>query len=494
MNESVAREVVLMSVIETSDPERRILTEEDRRYASRSATELTHWAASEQKQDASPELFLQKRAEQIVRKVSERYPAFSATVAPRHAFGLIGIALPLLAFLAGFLVDRIADPHRVDLLSPPLLLILGWNLAVYVGMLVMVLFRRHRKPPRFDSALLASLSMGKMAPARKLPQGLAIATTRFVSQWMTASQALTAARIKRIVHLSAACLAAGAVLSLYARGIVTQYRAGWESTFLNAEQVHALLSTLFAPAIALLRIPPFSLAEVSALAFSATPSAAGGARWVHLYAATLLLLVILPRLFLALLARWKETRLVKNFPIDLSPSYYRKLTQGLGASSPSMLRIFPYSFTVDEVRQRQLNTVAQLLLGEKASVMLRPSATYGDAPQDALGDTAPDNSNIAVNAILFNLAATPEQENHGEFIDHLARIAPGQLLVLIDESLYLERLGEQPGSQDRVQQRSELWRQFCSTHQARAVIINLHEPAARAVDLDNAFEPTATPA
>jgi hypothetical protein len=212
-----------------------------------------------------------------------------------------------------------------------------------------------------------------------------------------------------------------------------------------------------------------------------------------LYAATLLLLVILPRLLLAMLARWKESKLARHFPIDLSPSYFRKLTQGLGTASPVMLRIFPYSFTVDETRQRNLQTVAQFLLGEKASVMLRPSATYGDPPQDALGGTAPDSSNVAVNAILFNLSATPEQENHGEFIDHLARIAGGQLLVLIDESLYLERLGEQPDSQARIGQRTDLWRQFCTAHKVRAVIINLQDPSARAAEIDSALDTVAAP-
>jgi hypothetical protein len=32
--------------------------------------------------------------------------------------------------------DRITDAHRVDSLSPPLLLIIGWNLAVYASLLV----------------------------------------------------------------------------------------------------------------------------------------------------------------------------------------------------------------------------------------------------------------------------------------------------------------------------------------------------------------------
>ena len=44
--------------------------------------------------------------------------------------------------------------------------------------------------------------------------------------------------------------------------MLTQYAAGWESTFLAAPQVHALLSFLFAPALAVFPLQGFSLADV----------------------------------------------------------------------------------------------------------------------------------------------------------------------------------------------------------------------------------------
>lgn len=56
------------------------------------------------------------------------------------------------------------------------------------------------------------------------------------------------------------------------RGLFTQYRAGWESTFLNAEQVYALLDRLFAPAMALFSLPGFSLTDVQALRNTASAS------------------------------------------------------------------------------------------------------------------------------------------------------------------------------------------------------------------------------
>ena len=39
-------------------------------------------------------------------------------------------------------LDRIANAHRVDLLSPPLLAVVAWNLAVYV----LMLWRALRRP------------------------------------------------------------------------------------------------------------------------------------------------------------------------------------------------------------------------------------------------------------------------------------------------------------------------------------------------------------
>ena len=43
------------------------------------------------------------------------------------------------------------------------------------------------------------------------------------------------------MHLAAAVVAIGLVAGLYVRGTVLRYEAGWESTFLDASQVHALL-------------------------------------------------------------------------------------------------------------------------------------------------------------------------------------------------------------------------------------------------------------
>jgi hypothetical protein len=477
MNEQVARDVVLVRAIETLDHKHEILSEDDRVYASRSARELAQWQASDSKAALTADHFLQQRAEQILKRLGERTPAFAVFLRRRPGLGILSWVLPTLALLLGAALDRIADPHRVDLLSAPLLIIIGWNVLVYLALLASMVIPRAGLA---SQGLLQHLSAGKAALPRKLPSPLSAALAQFMVEWTDLSAGLTRARLSRTVHVCAAMFALGAMLSLYARGMLTEYLVGWESTFLDAGGVHAILSMLFAPAAFVFNLQPFSVADIQSLRFSNTSSAVGGPRWVHLYAATLLLLVVLPRLVLAAVAHLRATRLTRKFPIDLEQPYFRKLAGQLGIAGPTSLRVFPYSFTLDEARQQGLSTLATLLYGEQARVMLRPSITYGEDARDALADADPKDAGTTVTAVLFNLAATPEKENHGAFLDHLVRTVPRGIAVLLDESSLLDRMGEHGAA--RVAERITLWQQFCNFHRTSATVVNLLRPDAHGLE------------
>ena len=489
MNESAARQVMLVRAIESTDAARQILSDDDRAYASQSAQSLAQWDASSSQSAVTPALFLHKRAGLILQRITERTPSFGTLTASNTWLRSLANALPLLALASGALVDRISDPHRVDLLSAPLLLIIGWNLVVYALLLFGWLAPASRAHPAQSRWMARLASFGASIPAR-LPKPLAAVTSTFAAEWLAASAPLTRARLQRAIHFSAAAFALGAVISLYARGLLSQYQAGWESTFLDAQQVHAALSLLFLPAKAVFQLPGFSLAQVQALQLPQSSVTFAGAQWVHLYGGTLLLLVIFPRLALGGAARWRETRLSDNFPVDLAHPYFRKLTQNIGPALPAVLRVFPYSFTVDEARDKGLNSVAKLLLGERASVMLRPPTGYGQEPAGLLGSSTlatSDNPDVALTVVLFNLNATPEQENHGAFLDHFVQLGMPGFSVLIDEAGYLERMGgldASAASAARMQERIALWRGFCAQHKARMSIVNLLHPEACMDDIE----------
>jgi hypothetical protein len=487
MNEQLARNVVLVRAIETADTSHDILSDDDRLYASRSARELAQWQAAEHKAPATLDHFLEQRSDLILKRLAERTPAFGGFLRRRPLAPALSVALPVVALLAGALLDHIANPHRVDLLSAPLLLIIGWNLLVYL-----ILFAWLLVPSRDTGwagpSMLRRLAVGKATVPRKLPAVMAAAVSHFVAEWTQLSAPLARARLSRTVHLAAAAFALGAIASLYARGLLTQYAAGWESTFLDARQVHRILSVLFAPALFVFPLQGFSLADIEALRFAQTPSPAGGARWVHLYAATIVLLVVLPRLVLAAFAAWRAHRLARSFPLDLEQPYFRKLGESIGAAGPSVLRVLPYSFTVDEARHHGLTAIAQMVLGARAQVMLRPSCPYGSEPVEALGDARLDDPDVAISAVLFNLAATPEKENHGAFLDYLVRHAPRGIAVLIDESALAERTGGQ-----RIEERVALWRQFCRYHRTMATVVNLLHPDKTPLDLGAGLAVSAAP-
>ena len=135
-----------------------------------------------------------------------------------------------------------------------------------------------------------------------------------------------AARAARVLHVAAALFALGAVAGLYVRGLVFEYRAGWESTFLDAPAVHALLSFFLSPAAQLIGVPFPSVDQIAALRFTnGTPGNANAALWIHLYAVTVGAIVIVPRLALALIARWQEQRRSQRFAFDMSEPYFRRL-------------------------------------------------------------------------------------------------------------------------------------------------------------------------
>ena len=474
MNEQVARNVTLVKAIESADTSHEVLSEDDRMYASRSAKELAQWQAADSASKPTVEHFLQQRSEQLIKRLSERNAAFASFYKRMNGGRLLSL-LPLVSLVLGFVLDRIADPHRVDLLSAPLLAILAWNVLVYVIMLVWLFIPR--RTGWASESLMRKLALGTGSLPRKLPKGLASGVAQFAGEWTEASTPLARARLAGTMHLAAALFAAGAIASLYMRGLMTEYAAGWESTFLNAAEVHSILAWLFTPAMIVFGLPGFSESQVAALHFSQSATGAGaGSLWVHLYAGTLVLFVVLPRLLMAAVAHLRALRLERWFPIDLDQPYFRQFAEHAGVTEPGVLRVLPYSFTVDEGRDKGLAVLAVKMLGERSRVILRPPCSYGEDPAVALHGVDLADPSVTSTAILFGIAATPEREAHGAYIDYIARAKVRGLKVLLDESGYLERTGSQPGNEQRMAERVHLWRQFCDYHGVPATLVNLQHP------------------
>ena len=496
MNEHAAREVVLIRAIESADSERAIFTNDDRAYAGRAAAELARWQATERRQPASAEAFIGKRAELLANTLTRRAPALAQTARAFNWPAWIGLALPALALAAGALIEHIADRQHVNILAFPLLAIVLWNVIVYALLAISWVLRAtgadrsvdSRGPRRWITAIGKRLPRANSGP-------VATAIDAFVSQWSTRVASLMAARAARVLHLAAALFAIGAIGGLYVRGLVFEYRAGWESTFLDAPVVHAILSLFLSPAAHWIGMPFPGVDEVAAMRFAnGAPNAASAnaARWIHLYAITVAAVVVVPRLVLALVARLHEQRRMNAFSFDLNEPYFRRLTGAFGGA-PVSLRVIPYSFTVDEAAHDGLRTIARALLGDEAAVTLHAPVAFG--AEESINDALIKATHpAALTLALFSLAATPEPENHGVFLKMLRSTLGSQPAVLVDESGYRQRLGSDSSAERRLGERRDAWRYFCKTAGTDVVFNDLSAPDLAAIERDFEHAVSATPA
>ena len=333
--------------------------------------------------------------------------------------------------------------------------------------------------PQREPGWLARWAAGLAWVPHKLPPPWPATLATFSTHWARTSAPLARVRALRVIHTAAAALALGVLASLYARGLLVQYQVGWESTFLQAEQVHAVLSLLFTPAMLVFGVQGFSLADVQALQWPQQVPVYGGARWVHLYAASLLLWVVVPRCVLAVVAWVQERRLAQRFHANTAHPYVRGLLDAVGLGNAGvLLQVFPYSFTVDDARNAGLHKLAHTLLGAQAQVLLQVPTAYGEelVLPPAAGPQAAGEPPLDV--ALFNLSATPEAENHGAFLRSLVQRGHARLEVWVDASAYEQRLAAQSGSAERLAQRSALWHSLGSTHQLPVRIVHLLQPEA----------------
>lgn len=483
MNEADARLVFLIRAVETSDAEGKLLGPAERREAQRAAAERTRWNAAEEGRRPAAADFVARRAQLLATQLEERFPKAMRGFGALRWRSWIGVLLPLLAVLFGVFAEHVADRQAINILAFPLLGLLVWNLVVYLLLVLEALRglgRRGGGNPGWTARQFAGL---RAAASGRVTGPLAGAFANFVSDWSTAAAPLVIARSARVLHLSAALLALGAIAGLYVRGLVFEYRAGWESTFLDAPAVHAVLAIFLAPVAKLIALPFPDVPALAALRWSAG-NGENAARWIHLYASAAALVVVAPRLALAALARWRERRLASDFPVPLTESYFRRLLADWPAD-PTRVRIVPYGYTPSAQVRAGVHHLAEHLYGARVQLQADEPVAFGG--EDALADAAPAAGDAApatmIDVIaLFNLAATPETENHGAFIDALQKYTPDPVLVLVDESAYRRRLGAQPGVGERLAQRREAWSALAGTRGLTAVFADLEDPDLAAVE------------
>ncbi len=473
MDPHAATQVLWVRAVETTA--QPSWSNDDAAWASRTALQAVG-------ADAPAEVFIAQRAQAVLQRLVPRTPVLAPPADPLGP-GRRRIALWLavaVGLLAGALADRIGAGQRINLLAPPVWALIVWNLAVYALML------SHRLAGKSSwlaggvaDALLRRWQRRTMKSVDdKGGDTAAVASVwaAFVPPWSRLATPLWAARVSLGLHLAAAALGVGLLGGMYLRGLVLDYRVGWQSTFLGAPTVQPLLSTLLAPATALTGIAVPDVEGIQALQLppGAEPAAEVGnsaAPWIHLYAAQLLLLVVLPRLALALAAAMRSRRLANGIALPLSEPYFRNLLAqqqgGTGQTSVARVwRVFPYALQPDGALQPQLQALVTRAFGAQAQVRVADAVAFG--AEDDWHAPPADGAQLLA---LFDMAATPEAENHGRFVQRLtesAASAGNPVTMLIDRGRFERRFAA-----DRLQQRQQAWQALADQLGVPAVFVDL---------------------
>lgn len=472
-HEHAALPIVAVRAIEKSDRTRTLWTDEDRAWASRAAAEMVGAGGAAEK-------FVGARARLALERMGERFKALPRAVHALRWRPWVGVLVVAAAFVAGVAVDQVGGARRINLLALPLILLLLWNLAVYLVLVVGFVVRYGETAPMGPlRALVVRLAGGRAGPARG---ELAAAIAEFAGDWWQLATPLYAVRAARILHLASALFALGLVTGLYVRGLAFEYHATWESTFLDAATVRSLLAGMLLPGSALSGIPVPAVADVAAIR---APAGENAARWLHLIAATVAVVVIVPRLLFALWMWLVERHRQRNMPLALDEPYMARLLRGF-RGGPLRVHVVPYSYTMPAAATSGIERLVRGAFGANASLTIRAPVPYGAEDALAAGQSPERPASVIA---LFNATATPELEAHGAFLGALAgTIVPGGTLVaLVDEGAFRDRWDGEPA---RLEARRAAWRALCVDRRIPCVFAALTAPdlAVATTDLERALE------
>ena len=343
---------------------------------------------------------------------------------PTLPTGLFTGALMLCAYFLGVMTDRFSSEGAVvNLLSPALLLILFWQIALYALLLVGTIAAPLGWKPKWPGRELFAALLSRLRILTVSKQ-----TLRERPLWLSLLAPALRSEAARAFHLAAAALGAGLLTGLAFRGIGTAYTVGWTSTWLAGHE--AWLAALFSATYGLVPLELFGIPFPDAAAIAemnlrvnaqGSPDAAA---WLLRLMGLVTIVVILPRLLLAFFAGRRAKAARTRFVwIDEQEEPTPVSTQRSVASISEGATVVT-TIPADESLRRR--TTALLM---QPDVRWRTVDVWKDEPASALASV---DTEAAV--LLFDATATPEEEVHGHWIDAVGRRQPDAVTLLVDLS------------------------------------------------------------
>lgn len=338
---------------------------------------------------------------------------FSSYYMP-HDFKLarLGVIL-LVSFFIGLGSNYLGSGPRVNILLNPLMILLCWNFAIYLVLLFKeTVLRNYSLPPAKMAFQLINFGRStkdkfNLLFPNKSKKSTLLRNARiyFIKLWLQQANVLSAARLSLILHGMAISLTGGVVAGLYLRGLFQQYQFAWFSTF-DKSIVMSLGKVIFAPVLLLTQ--------------QTLPTENMGAAWIHLFAASAVFYILLPRFLLLFHTSLKIRKLSRSVEPDLTQPYYNKWR--LGSAN---LALYLYSYSLDDKNLHLLNEALERVYGYQDKLVVENIQWGENFPKSLNQERVP--------VFCFNAAQTPENEVHGEFLSQVLQRL-NSCIVIVDYS------------------------------------------------------------
>lgn len=482
MKSEAIRRILAIQAIEQSDPEGRIFSDSDLKDSAVIAGAPLPKSASE----SEIESFLDERAELLQIRALNRHPAKSRWIqedAKRHRFGIAAIGLLILAGIAGFLSNELGPEKRINILSFPLLGIMGWSLLVSAREIFLLFQRRDafstegwadgvlrwlRPPPPTVSATNPDESETLLEAARSL----------FYRRWAKLTLPMTYARAKTLLHSVAIALALSAVGGMYLKGLANEYRAVWESTFFSdGTSLRPFLEIVLGPAAAILGDDLPDPAALDALHWQSSEKEIPGenaARWIHWYALTIGIYVIAPRLLFAGIWRWRVRNFEKTLPYrSISPGYFDHLL-AISTGAAREFHLVPYGISLEEGRKRLIERQLEAHLRSPVELHFEEPVGFGEEE-----DLSSLELSSSTNVVPFlNFSSTPEKETHLQLIRSLEEKSETPIpFVVLDATEFDRKSSGLRDAEKRKVDRENAWKHLLVDEPRELILVSAMAPA-----------------
>jgi hypothetical protein len=462
VSEFQAQQITLVRVVEQARDNGGLWSATDAREATRATAELLG-------KKAPFDQFLARRADWALDTIGKRSAKPMFDLRPPRWPPVVGWLMVSIAMAIGFFTDHLTTDRRVNLVEYPLVGLIVWNLLIFVGLILRRLSNLLTPRSRGGGRLAKIIGRWRLPAAFSLRDGSAPLWIRqYTKAWDALSARLNQIRLEMVFHTAAMFFALGALASLYVRGFFMEYRAGWESTFFSAASIHAIASVVLAPGALLLNMSIPDVQHVASLQVPGNPGETAR-DWIHLYAASILVCVIIPRFVLALMCSVASWRQQRSFPLPINNAYFTTL-RSIRRGGNAVVLAIPFRYELTPQIRRNLAKLLERLHGLTVDVLIQQPVLMGDNTDEwkaALGS----DEHIAV-FVTFSLTATAEPDTHGQLMARILRDVDGRtpVIPIVDSGTYADR------DADRFRERCNQWRSVFDEIRCKPLFLNLARP------------------